>query len=93
MVPWLEVLIHTPSPVLDCVEVWSAEAGGEPVFHYQSVGRVHALALSPDSPTLASATGVDVRLDQPDQRGYWRTLVQAQLPKPVSSTTGTGLGI
>ncbi|XP_062307094.1 F-box/WD repeat-containing protein 8 [Osmerus eperlanus] len=67
----------------DCVEVWSAETGGEPVFHYQSVGRVHALALSPDSPTLASATGVDVRLDQPDQRGYWRTLVQARLPKPV----------
>ena len=81
-------------PWVDSVEVWSAETGGEPVFHYQSVGRVHALALSPDSPTLASATGVDVRLDQPDQRGYWKTLVQARLPKPVSfHYYSTGLGI
>lgn len=67
----------------DCVEVWSTETGGEPVFHYQSMGTVQALALSPDSPTLASAAGVDVRLDRPDQHGYWRTLVQTQLPKPV----------
>uniref|UniRef100_A0A667Z2B8 F-box/WD repeat-containing protein 8 n=1 Tax=Myripristis murdjan TaxID=586833 RepID=A0A667Z2B8_9TELE len=68
-----------------CVDLWSTETGGEPIHHYQSAGRIQALALSPDSPTLASAAGPDVRLDQPDDRGYWRTLCQAQLPKAVNS--------
>uniref|UniRef100_A0A8C8G7S2 F-box/WD repeat-containing protein 8 n=1 Tax=Oncorhynchus tshawytscha TaxID=74940 RepID=A0A8C8G7S2_ONCTS len=67
-----------------CVDVWSTETGQEPVHHFQIPGRVHALALSLESPTLATAAGLDVRLDQPDERGYWRTLCQATLPKPVS---------
>uniref|UniRef100_A0A673YUP7 F-box/WD repeat-containing protein 8 n=1 Tax=Salmo trutta TaxID=8032 RepID=A0A673YUP7_SALTR len=66
-----------------CVDVWSTETGQEPVHHFQIPGRVHALALSQESPTLATAAGLDVRLDQPDERGYWRTLCQATLPKPV----------
>ncbi|XP_035642158.1 F-box/WD repeat-containing protein 8 isoform X1 [Oncorhynchus keta] len=65
-----------------CVDVWSTETGQEPVHHFQIPGRVHALALSLESPTLATAAGLDVRLDQPDERGYWRTLCQATLPKP-----------
>ncbi|XP_056144265.1 F-box/WD repeat-containing protein 8 [Lampris incognitus] len=66
-----------------CVDLWSVETGGEPIHHYQSPGRIQTLALSPDSPTLASAIGPDVRLDCPDDHGYWRTLCQAQLPKTV----------
>lgn len=69
-----------------CVDLWSTETGGEPIHHYQSVGRIQALALTPDSPTLGSAAGPHVRLDRADDRGYWRTLCQAQLPKPVSLT-------
>uniref|UniRef100_A0A6Q2ZII2 F-box/WD repeat-containing protein 8 n=1 Tax=Esox lucius TaxID=8010 RepID=A0A6Q2ZII2_ESOLU len=78
-----------------CVDVWSTETGQEPVHHFQVPGRVQTLSLSSDSPTLATAAGLDVRLDQPDDRGYWRTLCQATLPKPVgvhfrSLTHGSG---
>ncbi|XP_071339788.1 F-box/WD repeat-containing protein 8 [Trachinotus anak] len=68
-----------------CVDLWSTETGGEPIHHYQSPGRIQALALSPDSPILCSATGPDIRLDGADDRGYWRTVCQAQLPKTVES--------
>uniref|UniRef100_A0A8D3AJ70 F-box and WD repeat domain containing 8 n=1 Tax=Scophthalmus maximus TaxID=52904 RepID=A0A8D3AJ70_SCOMX len=47
-----------------CVDLWSTETGGQPIHHFQSPGgRIQALALSPDSPVLGSATGPDVRLD------------------------------
>ncbi|XP_070821579.1 F-box/WD repeat-containing protein 8 [Chaetodon trifascialis] len=68
-----------------CVDLWSTETGGEPIHHYQSPGRIQALALSPDTPVLGSAAGPDVRLDRADDRGYWRTLCRAQLPKTVES--------
>ncbi|XP_034728717.1 F-box/WD repeat-containing protein 8 [Etheostoma cragini] len=68
-----------------CVDLWSTETGGEPLLHYQSTGTIQALALSPDSPTLCSAAGPDIRLDCADDRGYWRTVCQVRLPKPVES--------
>ncbi|KAM4576784.1 F-box/WD repeat-containing protein 8 isoform 2-T2 [Odontesthes bonariensis] len=68
-----------------CVDLWSTESGGEPIHHYQSSGRIQALALSPDSPILVSATGSDVRLDSANDCGYWRTVCQARLPKTVES--------
>uniref|UniRef100_A0AAQ5YC41 F-box/WD repeat-containing protein 8 n=1 Tax=Amphiprion ocellaris TaxID=80972 RepID=A0AAQ5YC41_AMPOC len=67
-----------------CVDLWSTETGGQPIHHYQSPGRIQALALSPDSPVLLSAAGSDVRLDRADDCGYWRTACQAQLPSTVS---------
>lgn len=66
------------------MDLWSTETGGEPIHHYQSPGRIQALALSPDSPILGSVTGRDIRLDRADDRGYWRTLFQTQLPNTVS---------
>uniref|UniRef100_UPI0037E80144 F-box/WD repeat-containing protein 8 n=1 Tax=Semicossyphus pulcher TaxID=241346 RepID=UPI0037E80144 len=68
-----------------CVDLWSTETGGEPIHHYQTPGRIQALALSPDSPVLCSAAGCDVRLERADDRGYWRTLCQTRLPKTVES--------
>ncbi|KAG7490914.1 F-box/WD repeat-containing protein 8 [Solea senegalensis] len=68
-----------------CVDLWSTETGGEPIHHYQIPGRIQAFALSPDSPVLCAASGPDIRLDCADDRGYWRTLCQAQLPKTVES--------
>ncbi|KAM6930441.1 F-box/WD repeat-containing protein 8 [Xenentodon cancila] len=68
-----------------CVDLWSTETGGEPIHHYQSPGRIQALALSPDSPVLVSATGSHVRLDGANDCGYWRALSQVQLPKTVQS--------
>lgn len=83
------VQISTPGlclVVLGCVDLWSTETGGEPIHHYQSPGRIQTLALSCDSPVLASSAGPDVRLDCADDRGYWGTRCQARLPKPVSGT-------
>ncbi|XP_010774546.1 F-box/WD repeat-containing protein 8 [Notothenia coriiceps] len=68
-----------------CVDLWSTETGGEPLLHYQSPERPQALALGPDSPSLGSAAGPHVRLDSADDRGYWRMLCRAQLPKTVES--------
>ncbi|XP_030594091.1 F-box/WD repeat-containing protein 8 [Archocentrus centrarchus] len=70
-----------------CVDLWSTETGGEPIHHYQTPGRIQALALSSDSPVLVSATGSDVRLDCAKDCGYWRTVCQTQLPKTVESAT------
>lgn len=70
-----------------CVDLWSTETGGEPIHHYQSPGKIQALALSPDSPVLVSATGSDVRLDGANHYGYWRTIYETQLPKTVESLT------
>lgn len=70
-----------------CVDLWSTETGGEPIYHYQTTGRIQVLSLSPDSPVLISATGSDVRLDCAKDCGYWRTVCQTQLPKTVESMT------
>ncbi|KAM8886698.1 F-box/WD repeat-containing protein 8 isoform 3-T3 [Spinachia spinachia] len=68
-----------------CVDLWSTETGGEPIHHYQGPERVRALALSPDGPALGSAAGADVQLVGADDRGYWRELCRARLPKSVES--------
>ncbi|XP_030647653.1 F-box/WD repeat-containing protein 8 [Chanos chanos] len=65
------------------VDIWSIETGLEPIHHYQHLQRVHSLSLCRDSPAVASASGMDVRVDCTDDRGYWRTLCLTQLPKPV----------
>ncbi|KAK9964111.1 hypothetical protein ABG768_005310 [Culter alburnus] len=66
-----------------CVDVWSTETGLEPIHQYQHLRRVHAVDLSPDSPALASASGPDVRVDAPDEKGYWRSRCLVQLPTTV----------
>lgn len=69
---------------LGCVDVWSTESGGEPIHYYQHLQRVCALDLSADVPVVTSASGSEVRVDTPDDRGYWRTVCLTQLAKPVS---------
>ncbi|XP_033829072.1 F-box/WD repeat-containing protein 8 [Periophthalmus magnuspinnatus] len=68
-----------------CVDVWSTETGGQPIYHYHCPERIRTLALSPDGPVLGSSSGSDIRLDRPDDCGYWRTVCQAQLPNTVES--------
>ncbi|XP_054629589.1 F-box/WD repeat-containing protein 8 [Dunckerocampus dactyliophorus] len=68
-----------------CVDVWSTQTGGEPIYHYQTAERNRVLALSPDGSTLASAGGSEVRLDGADDHGLWRTLGLTLLPKTVES--------
>ncbi|KAL7836876.1 hypothetical protein AOLI_G00281600 [Acnodon oligacanthus] len=66
-----------------CVDVWSTEAVLEPIHHYQHLQRVHALDLSADGPVLATASGLEVRVDSPDDGGYWKSRCITQLSKPV----------
>ncbi|XP_058231586.1 F-box/WD repeat-containing protein 8 isoform X2 [Hemibagrus wyckioides] len=66
-----------------CVEVWSTESGAEPIHHYQHLQQVCALDMSADLPVVTSASGSEVRVDTPDDRGYWRTVCLTQLAKPV----------
>lgn len=65
------------------VDVWSLETGGEPILHYQVPAEVQSLSMSPDCPVLASVSQNQVRLDQADDCGYWRTLCCAQLHNAV----------
>ncbi|KAI1901040.1 hypothetical protein AGOR_G00056050 [Albula goreensis] len=67
------------------VDVWSTESGQEPIHHYQHLQRVHAVALGSEGAAVATASGTLVRVDCPVDKGYWRTLTQAELPKPVES--------
>nr|XP_019954617.1 PREDICTED: F-box/WD repeat-containing protein 8 [Paralichthys olivaceus] len=85
LVAALKALVYFTVLGSGCVDLWSTETGGEPIHHYQSPGRIQALALSTDSPVLGSAAGPDVRLDCTDDRGYWRTICQTRLPKTVDS--------
>ncbi|XP_027018722.1 F-box/WD repeat-containing protein 8 isoform X2 [Tachysurus fulvidraco] len=66
-----------------CVEVWSTECNVEPIHHYQHLQQVCALAVSSDTPVVTSASGSEVRVDTPDDQGYWRTVCLTQLAKPV----------
>ncbi|XP_072289641.1 F-box/WD repeat-containing protein 8 [Eucyclogobius newberryi] len=68
-----------------CVDVWSTETGGQPIYHYQCPEGIRTLALSPDAPVLGSSSGSDVRLDRPDDCGYWKTVCRAHLSKTVES--------
>ncbi|KAI4899018.1 hypothetical protein NFI96_028231 [Prochilodus magdalenae] len=66
-----------------CVDVWSTEAVLEPIHQYQHLQRVHALDLSADGPVLATASGQEVRVDSPDDGGYWKSRCITRLAKPV----------
>ncbi|KAG7480908.1 hypothetical protein MATL_G00061240 [Megalops atlanticus] len=67
------------------VDVWSTETGQEPIHHYQHQQKVYALALGSDGTAVATASGTEVRVDCPVDKGYWRTLCQSQLQKPAEN--------
>uniref|UniRef100_A0AAY5ELV7 F-box/WD repeat-containing protein 8 n=1 Tax=Electrophorus electricus TaxID=8005 RepID=A0AAY5ELV7_ELEEL len=71
-----------------CVDVWSTESGLEAVHHYQHLQRVCALDLGADGPVLASASGSEVRVDSPDDQGYWRTRCLTRLVDGVLVVPG-----
>ncbi|XP_062874159.1 F-box/WD repeat-containing protein 8 [Trichomycterus rosablanca] len=66
-----------------CVSVWSTESVLEPVHHYRHLQQVRSLDLRADGPVLTSASGLEVRIEAPDDRGYWRTTCLKNLAKPV----------
>ncbi|XP_058850315.1 F-box/WD repeat-containing protein 8-like isoform X3 [Acipenser ruthenus] len=65
------------------VDVWSTEAGREPVHHYQHLQRVQGLALGAEGAIVATASGTQVRVERSTDKGYWETASQCELQKPV----------
>ncbi|XP_041084096.1 F-box/WD repeat-containing protein 8-like [Polyodon spathula] len=65
------------------VDVWSTEAGREPVHHYQHLQRVQGLALGTEGAIVATASGTQVRVERPTDTGYWETASKCELQKPV----------
>ncbi|KAE8635334.1 hypothetical protein XENTR_v10002586 [Xenopus tropicalis] len=66
------------------VDVWSLQAGQEPIHHYQHNQKIQTLALCPESAAIATASGFQIKVECPDERGYWRSTCHFQTQKLVN---------
>ncbi|KAG6932278.1 F-box and WD-40 domain protein 8, partial [Chelydra serpentina] len=66
------------------VNVWSLMIGREPIHHYQHNQRIQALALGLEGAAIATASGFQVKVESPDDRGYWQTTAQFEIQKLVN---------
>ncbi|OXB65918.1 hypothetical protein ASZ78_008612 [Callipepla squamata] len=66
------------------VSVWSLMIGREPVHRYQHNQRIQALALSSEGATVATASGFEVKVESPDDRGFWQTTGTFEIQKLVN---------
>ncbi|XP_073417030.1 F-box/WD repeat-containing protein 8 isoform X2 [Dendrobates tinctorius] len=66
------------------IDVWSLLVGREPIHYYQHNQKIQALALSPESAAIATASTFQIRVESPDDKGYWRTSCSFQTQKLVN---------
>ncbi|XP_029475025.1 F-box/WD repeat-containing protein 8 isoform X2 [Rhinatrema bivittatum] len=66
------------------IDIWSLLVGREPIHHYQHNQRIQALALDCNAATVASASSFQVRVECPDDNGYWRSLAHFEVQKLVN---------
>ena len=66
------------------VSVWSLMVGREPIHRYQHNQRIQALALGSEGATVATASGFEVKVESPDDRGFWQTAETFEIQKLVS---------
>ncbi|XP_043353723.1 F-box/WD repeat-containing protein 8 isoform X2 [Dermochelys coriacea] len=66
------------------VNVWSLMIGREPIHHYQHNQRIQALALGLEGAAITTASGFQVKVESPDDRGYWKTTAQFEIQKLVN---------
>ncbi|XP_056392828.1 F-box/WD repeat-containing protein 8 isoform X2 [Hyla sarda] len=66
------------------IDIWSLLVGREPIHHYQHNQKIQALALCPDTAAIATASSFQIRVESPDDRGYWRTSCNFQTQKLVN---------
>ncbi|NWT27072.1 FBXW8 protein, partial [Cardinalis cardinalis] len=66
------------------VSVWSLLLGQEPIHHFQHNQHLQALALAPGGAAVATASGFQVRLESPDDRGFWQTPGTFEIQKLVN---------
>ncbi|NXF92189.1 FBXW8 protein, partial [Eubucco bourcierii] len=66
------------------ISVWSLLLGREPIHHYQHNQRVQALALASEGATVATASGFQVKVESPNDRGAWQTAGSFEIQKLVN---------
>ncbi|XP_072456428.1 F-box/WD repeat-containing protein 8 isoform X1 [Notamacropus eugenii] len=66
------------------VNVWSLMIGRDPVHCYQHNLKIQALALSLEGATIATASGFEVRVECPNDKGYWETVAHFEVQKLVN---------
>uniref|UniRef100_A0A8D2P4W1 F-box and WD repeat domain containing 8 n=1 Tax=Zosterops lateralis melanops TaxID=1220523 RepID=A0A8D2P4W1_ZOSLA len=66
------------------VSVWSLLLGQEPIHHFQHNQHIQALALAPGGSAVATASGFQVRVESPDDRGFWQTPATFEIQKLVN---------
>lgn len=66
------------------IDVWSLMIGREPVHHYQHNQKIQALALETEGVAIATASGFNIKVESPDDRGYWQTSAQFTIQKLVN---------
>uniref|UniRef100_A0A7N4NYH4 F-box and WD repeat domain containing 8 n=1 Tax=Sarcophilus harrisii TaxID=9305 RepID=A0A7N4NYH4_SARHA len=66
------------------VNVWSLMIGRDPVHCYQHNLKIQALALSLEGATIATASGSEVRVECPNDKGYWETAAHFEIQKLVN---------
>lgn len=66
------------------VSVWSLMFGREPIHRYQHNQRIQALALGSEGATVATASGFEVKVESPNDRGFWQTTQTFEIQKLVS---------
>ncbi|XP_054248553.1 F-box/WD repeat-containing protein 8 [Indicator indicator] len=67
------------------ISVWSLLLGQEPIHHYQHNQRVQALALASEGATVATASGFQVKVESPNDRGVWQTAGSFEIQKLVKT--------
>ncbi|NXA37995.1 FBXW8 protein, partial [Eudromia elegans] len=66
------------------VSVWSLMVGREPIHRYQHNQRIQALALASQGAVVATASGFEVKVESPDDRGFWQTAETFEIQKLVN---------
>ncbi|XP_054852125.1 F-box/WD repeat-containing protein 8 [Eublepharis macularius] len=67
------------------VKVWSLMIGREPIHHYQHNQKIQAMALSPEGAAVATASAFHIRVESANDNGYWETVADFEIQKPVNS--------
>ncbi|KAM9623590.1 F-box/WD repeat-containing protein 8 isoform 1-T1 [Morphnus guianensis] len=66
------------------VSVWNLMFGREPIHRYQHNQRIQALALASEGATVATASGFEVKVESPNDRGFWQTTATFEIQKLVN---------
>ncbi|XP_054700331.1 F-box/WD repeat-containing protein 8 isoform X3 [Grus americana] len=65
------------------VSVWSLMFGREPIHRYQHNQKIQALALGSEGAAVATASGFEVKVESPNDRGFWQTTETFEIQKLI----------